>query len=93
MKPKTLKEILSNYLKGVDFKDINTSINLERSWKKIVGETISKKTEIISCKNGKIIIKTTNPVWRNELTFQKHDLLIKIKKEEPELNITEIIFR
>ena len=43
--------------------------------------------------NGKIIIKTSNPIWRNELTFQKEDLLNRLKKEEPELNIKEIEFR
>ena len=93
MKSKSIKELLFDYLKDFDLKEINSFINIKKSWEKIVGESISKKTEIISCKNGKIIIKTTNPVWRNELTFQKHDLLIKIKKEEPELNITEIVFR
>ena len=43
--------------------------------------------------NGKITIKTSNPIWRNELTFQKENLLNKLKKREPELNIKEIEFR
>ena len=69
------------------------TINLNKSWNKIVGKTISKKTEIASIKNGKIIIKTSNPTWRNELSFQKEDLLNRLKKEEPKLNIKEIDFR
>ena len=44
-------------------------------------------------KNGKITIKTSNSIWRNELTFQKEDLLQRLKKEEPKLNIKEIDFR
>ena len=93
MKAKLIKDLLSDYLKGSDFKEINETINLNKSWNKIVGETISKNTEIVSIKNGKIKIKTTNPIWRNELTFQKEDLLHRLKKEEPELNIKEIEFR
>ena len=93
MKAKSIKNLLSDYFKGSDFKEINDTINLNKSWKKIVGKTISKNTEITGIKNGKIIIKTTNPIWRNELTFQKEDLLNRLKREEQEINIKEIEFR
>ena len=93
MKPKSIKDLLSDYFKDSNFEEINHTINLNKSWKKIVGKTISKNTKIVSINNGKITIKTSNPIWRNELTFQKHDLLNKINKEEPELNIKEIEFR
>ncbi len=93
MKAKSINNLISDYLKGSDFKEINETINLNKSWKKIVGKTISNKTEIISIKNGKITIKTKNPIWRNELTFQKEALLNKLKKEEPALNVKTIEFR
>ena len=93
MKAKSIKDILSDYLEGSNFKEINDTINLNNLWKKLVGENISKNTEIVSIKNGKITIKTSNPIWRNELTFQKEELLIRLKKEEPELQIKEIYFR
>ena len=93
MKAKSIKDLLSDYLKGSDFKEINNTINLNKSWKKIVGKTISKNTEIVAIKHGKISIKTSNSIWRNELMFQKEDLLKRLKKEEPELNIKEIILK
>jgi len=93
VKAKSIKVLLSDYFKGSRFKETKNSIDLNRSWNKIVGKTISKNTEIVSIKNGKITIKTSNPIWRNELTFQKENLLNKLKKEEPELNIKEIEFR
>ena len=92
-KAKQIKELLSNYFKGSNFKEINNTINLNNTWKQIVGKTISKNTEIVDIKNGKVSIKTTNPIWRNELTFQKEDLLQRLKKEAPEINIKEIEFR
>ena len=93
MKPKPIKDILSNLLKGSSFKEINETINISTAWTNIVGKTISKNTEIKSIKNGKITIKTASPIWRNELIFQKEDLLSRLKEEEPELNIKEIEFR
>ena len=93
MKPKPIKTILSDYFKGTNFKKINTTINISIAWKNIVGKTIAKNTEIQNFKNGKVTVKTVNPIWRNELVFQKEDLLNRLKKEKPELNIKEIEFR
>ena len=75
------------------FKEINAAINISAAWNNIVGKTIAKNTEIQNFKNGKVTVKTVNPIWRNELIFQKEDLLNRLKKEEPELNIKEIEFR
>ncbi|RMZ49658.1 DUF721 domain-containing protein [Candidatus Marinimicrobia bacterium PRS2] len=93
MKPKSIKTIMYDYFKGTNLKEINQAINISTVWKNIVGNTIAKNTEIQKFKNGKITVKTSNPIWRNELIFQKEDLLNRLKKEEPELNIKEIEFR
>ena len=91
MVAKQLKQILGEYLKGTDFKEINNTISIQTAWDKTVGKPISKNTEIISFKKGTIKIKVSNPIWRNELSFQKQDLLDKLKKTEPDLNIKKII--
>ena len=93
MKARKIKDVLFDYLEGSDFKEVNETISIETSWKSLVGKTISKNTEIVSFKKGTLTIKTSNPIWRNELIFQKEDLLKRLKKEEPELNIKEIDFR
>ena len=93
MAAKQLKEILGEYLKGDDFKEINNIISIQTAWEKTVGKPISKNTKIISFKNGTINIKASNPVWRNELSLQKKDLLEKLQKIEPDLNIMEILFK
>ena len=93
MAAKQLKQILGEYLKGTDFKEINNTISIQTSWEKIVGKLISKNTEIESFKNGTIKIKVSNPIWRNEISLQKQGLLVKLKKTEPDLNIKEIILK
>ena len=93
MKAKSIKELISNYFGSSNYTEINEIIDMNKSWKKMVGKTISKNTEIVKIKNGKITIKTSNPIWRNELAFQKKDLLIRFKKKEPTLHINEIEFR
>ena len=93
MKAKSIKNILSEYLEGNNFNEINETINIEKDWNNFVGKTISNNTKIISFKKGILTIKTTNPIWRNELSLQKQELLVKIKNLQSELNVKEIIFR
>ena len=93
MKPQSIKNLLSDLLDGKDFAAINETISLTAAWKQSAGEPILKNTEILDFKNGKLIIKTSNPIWRNELSLQKNELLNKLQNAEPELNITEIVFR
>ena len=62
-------------------------------WDKTVGNKISKKTEPISVKNGTLVIKTTNPVWKQELQIQKREIINKLNNELKKNIIKEIRFR
>ncbi len=93
MNARSIKDILSDYMNGNSLHEINTTINLEETWCVVVGKAISNNTEIIHLKKGILTIKTSNPIWRNELSLQKKDLLNKINTTEPKYNIKEIIFR
>ena len=93
MKARPIKDILSDIIKENNLDEINQTINIERAWKKVVGGAISKNTEIVQLKRGNLFIKTSNPVWRNELSLQKKELLEKMNNKEPKFNIKEIIFK
>ena len=93
MKAKPIKELIQNYLSGSNLKEINETICIEESWKEIVGKNISKNTTLKSFIKGTLIIKTSNPIWRNELSLQNQILLKKLKKIHTEIKVKKIIFR
>ena len=93
MAAKQLKQILGEYLKGANFKEIDNTISIQSAWENMSGKLINKNTEILSFKNGIVIIKASNPIWRNELSLQKQHMLAKLQKEEPALKIKNIIFK
>ena len=93
MVAKQLKQILGEYLEGEYFKEINNTISIQKAWEKTVGNPIIKNSKIESFKNGTIKIKVSNPIWRNELSLQKQDILDKLIKSEPNLNIKKIILK
>ena len=80
-------------MEGSNLNEINKTINLEQTWEAVVGKTISNNTEIIHLKKEILTIKASNPIWRNELSLQKKELINKINKTELNFNIKDIIFR
>ncbi len=92
MKAQPLKNILSEYLNREPIKKINNIINIQNIWTEVVGKTISINTEIIEVKNKTLLVKTKNPIWRNELSLQKTDLLKKLNKNKHINNIKDIRF-
>ena len=53
---------------------------LESKWKKIVGKHIGKATQPIKINNNKLYLKCKNPTWKNELQYQKKELISQINK-------------
>ena len=64
-----------------------------RLWGEIVGNKISKNTEPISVKNGTLLIKTTNSVWKQELQIQKTEIIKKLNNKFKKNIIKEIRFK
>ncbi len=96
LKSKPLKNILFDYLNNQKNNQYDNSIKLiklEKIWKEVVGPNIHLNTEIILYKNGKLIIKVTTPVWRNEISLQKSKIIQEINKNNNNIKITEIILK
>lgn len=62
-------------------------------WPKVVGENIAKHTKAEKISYGKLIVRVDSPVWRNELLFQKNDILNKINNLLKGTNINDIVLR
>lgn len=62
-------------------------------WDDIVGETIAKHTRADKISFGKLYVSVDSPVWRNELMFQKNDLLKKVNSRLKRTKIKEIVLR
>jgi len=54
--------------------------NALNNWKEIVGTTIAKNTEPDRVEHGVMVVKVSSPTWRQELYFQKKEIIQKINK-------------
>jgi predicted nucleic acid-binding Zn ribbon protein len=62
-------------------------------WDTIVGEPIAKHAKAIKASYGKLYIAVDSPAWRNELLFQKQELLDRVNSHLTNSKIKEIILR
>ena len=60
------------------------------AWKHAVEEQIFKNTDILSIKNKVLLIKTPNPVYRNEIVLNKTNILRKINKRLKNQTLKEL---
>jgi len=83
-----LSHSISKYLKNnqSDFLLFGT---IQNEWGEIVGEKIAKATTIIKIEKNKLYIKCKNPTWKQEMQFQKKEILKNIKEHTK--NIKDLI--
>ena len=74
-----LSQSIDRLLKKTKFNPLFLG-NLENNWKTIVGSKIAEATEIIKIEKDTLYVKCKNPTWKNELQYQKIEILKKINK-------------
>ena len=71
--------------------DLSESI-IDETWRKIAVGPIGTNTKIIKFAFGTLTIRASNPVWRNELSLRKIELLNRLNDELEKIKIKDIRF-
>lgn len=61
-------------------------------WDEVVGEKLASKTVPMKIEHGKLVIKVSSPVWRNELQFHKEKIKSDLNERLGKQIIRTIIF-
>ena len=61
-------------------------------WPGVVGKNVSKNPEPISVEHGTMTVKTETPAWRQELQFQKKQIIETLNKKLNKKVIKDIRF-
>ena len=88
-----IQTAIQNFLKKSGLKSGVEQQKALKLWGEAVGNKISKNTKPISVKNGTLLIKTTNPVWKQELQIQKTEIIKKLNNKIKKNIIKEIRFK
>ena len=84
----TIQELLSTLDTGSHFE----LVRLIKLWPEVVGETITRRTEISSLKFRTVVIKVSSAMWIQELNLMRPQILSRLKAAMPNDAVREIRF-
>ena len=76
---------------GQALKKIEETKALE-AWADYVGPSAAEVSTALKVRSNTLIVKVTDPLWMQQLTFLKRDLLSRFKADFPKLRIRNIYF-
>jgi predicted nucleic acid-binding Zn ribbon protein len=91
--PLSLRDILPQALKPQGMNLKVGLYQLEQKWPALVGELLDRKSRPLRLQGKRLFIGVAGSSWANEMEYLRPVLLEKIRKEMPELGITDIRFQ
>ena len=74
---------------------LENEINQQKAidlWGEVVGKKIRENTEPLEVQFGVMIVKVKNSVWKQELQFQKEDMIKSLNKKLIKTTIKDLRF-
>ncbi len=89
---KKLETVINKLIKseGIEKPILQNKVLID--WEKIVGKQIAKHSTPGEVKHGVMMVMVETPVWRNELTLRKSEILEKLNKGSHKKIIQDIKF-
>ena len=88
-----LGEALKNFVQESKLKNGIRSAQIEDVWLELMGVTIAKYTDKIYIFNQKLFIQTSVGPLKNELGFQKLQIIERVNEKMGENTVTEVIIK
>ncbi|MEX2595543.1 MAG: DUF721 domain-containing protein [Salibacteraceae bacterium] len=89
----TLGEVIHRMLNVYRLQSGLTEIQLKNDWKEIVGAMVATKTEDLYLKGSKLFIKLNSAAVRQELHYQKDDIMRNVNDHMKANVVSEVILR
>ncbi|MEI6265664.1 MAG: DUF721 domain-containing protein [Sphingobacteriia bacterium] len=86
-------DALKGFIRKSNLKNGIRAVQIEEVWGKLMGKTIAKYTEKVQIINKKLFIHTNIGPLKNELQFQKPQIIARVNELFGEEVITEVIIQ
>jgi predicted nucleic acid-binding Zn ribbon protein len=89
----SMQDALKNFLNQSRLKGDVQALQIEEIWEKLMGKTISKYTDSIKIIHQTLFITTSVAPLKNELLFQKDNIIKRVNEALGENIIREVIIK
>jgi hypothetical protein len=88
-----LGDALKQFVQNSKLKNGIRAAQIEEVWQELMGATIAKYTDKIYIFNQKLFIETSVGPLKNELGFQKQQIIERVNEKMGEKIITDVIIK
>ncbi|MBI3884055.1 MAG: DUF721 domain-containing protein [Sphingobacteriales bacterium] len=89
----SMQDAIQQFLKQSRLKGSIQALRIEDVWEEIMGKTIAKYTDKIQIINQTLYINTTIAPLKNELMYQKPQIIDRVNEALGEKVITEVVIK
>ena len=89
----TIGSIIKEWLRANGLEEKVQQKDVPNYWVEIVGEAVAKHAEIERIDKGKMFVKVTSAVWRNEIALRREDIRRKVNERFGAEIVKEIVVR
>ena len=86
-------DAINQFLKGSRLKGDIQALQIEEIWEKVMGKTIAKYTNKISIINRTLFITTNVAPLKQELSYQKEKIKIRVNEALGSNEINEVVIQ
>ena len=90
--PTTLKEALQQMKQHSPYKHKLEEVTLACAWKTVMPKVVSKRTESIFYKHGKLFVRLSSAPLRQELQLNKNKVLELLQAHAKGCSLTDVVF-
>jgi hypothetical protein len=89
----SLKAAIDKLIKRYQLQGKLTETQLNDSWEEIMGKPIAKYTRSLQLNNGRLVVKLSSSVLRQELSYGKDQLIERLNEHFGEAVIKDIVLK
>jgi len=89
----SLATALASALKENGWENVVEQHKVFEYWEEIVGKAVAANSQPVEMQGDILIVKAKNAAWRNELSFQRDDILAALNKRLKSMRIKDIKLR
>ena len=89
----SLGDALKDFINKSRLKSGVQAVQIKDAWEKIMGKTIANYTDNIQISNGTLFITTSVAPLKNELIYQKEQIIKRVNEMMGERVITDVVVK
>lgn len=89
----SIQDAINQFLQKSKLKSGIQAVRIEEVWEELMGKTIAKYTDKIQIINGTLFITTQVAPLKNELLYQKEQIIKRINEAMGEKVVKEVIIK